>query len=257
MTATAAEVIALNRDLSARLAARDARPPVQSELPPDHPARPPLGLAPAPGDDDSQSGSSRKPYASIGEPAFASGCVLEGLSEATRQRAATLSDVALALDSAIAIGLDGEGVLHARIVKLEIENARDKATIAELRSKVAELDFVSERLRLENRGPIGPKGERGRDGRDGPDGVRGEKGDEGPKGKPAPIVVGWETRPDAFEVVPIYSDGERGLPIHLLSLFQAFHDMTSWVEDVAVNEAAQESRKAIEAEAERARWAMR
>ena len=57
-TATEAEIVTLNRDLVARLAARDARPSQQPAG-----ARKPLGLTPAPGDDDS------KPAAA---PAFAS-----------------------------------------------------------------------------------------------------------------------------------------------------------------------------------------
>ena len=51
--------------------------------------------------------------------------------------------------------------------ELQLERERDRATIAEMRGKLAELDFVVERLKVENRGPPGVAGPRGRDGADG------------------------------------------------------------------------------------------
>lgn len=143
----------------------------------------------------------------------------------------------------------------AQLAKLETENAKLQAQLAEARSKIAELDFVQERLRVENRGPPGVRGERGRDGRDGPPGVRGERGPHGAAGKPAPVIVGWEPRAEAFEVVPVFSGGERGPPICLLALFQAYDSAVSVIEDRDIASAAQEARALAEQEAEASRWA--
>jgi hypothetical protein len=251
---TATEVDKLNADLAIKLRARvpsDARvaPKPPAEAPGSKPggSRRPLGLAPV--------GGSSEPVAD--EPAFVSGVpsVAAGLSEATRQRAASMADVAEALDAAIAINCDGESALRARIVGLETENARDRATIAELRSKLAELDFVVERLRVENRGPPGVKGERGRDGRDGPQGIRGERGERGEMGKPAAAIIEWRPDPEAFTIQAILSDGTMGPMIALRSLFEAYHNAVSWIEDADLVEAARQSRARNEQEAEARHWA--
>jgi hypothetical protein len=65
---------------------------------------------------------------------------------------------------------------------------------------------------------------------------------------PAPAIAAWEVRPERFEVVPRYSNGEAGPPIALLALFQAFHDATSWLEDADLEQAAQNARAVVERE---------
>ena len=65
---------------------------------------------------------------------------------------------------------------HGVIRELQLERERDRASLAEMRSKVAELDFVVSRLKVENAGPIGPPGPRGDAGARGPRGERGEAG---------------------------------------------------------------------------------
>jgi hypothetical protein len=183
------------------------------------------------------------------------------LSETARASAATMGDVCEALDAAIATGLDGESALRekiaearSQIARLELENAQLRASFAELRAKVNELSFVQERLQIDRRGRPGVGGPRGADG---PRGEVGQRGEKGEPGRPAPVVVGWETRPDAFEVVPIYSDGERGPPINLLALFQAYHSATEWLEDADLEQAAAASRAEAERQAEASRWASR
>ena len=108
-----------------------------------------------------------------------------------------------------------EGKLAGSAIReLQLERERDRATIAEMRSKIAELDFVVERLKIENKGPPGPKGERGRDGRDGK-GLMGARGEPGPRGSPAPMIVGWRIDTDRYLVTPQYGDGSAGPPLNL------------------------------------------
>jgi hypothetical protein len=242
MTATEAEVAALNRDLSARLAARDARPPVQSELPADHPARrKPLGLTPG-------AGSSEPIPSDEPGPAFVSGApsVLEGLSEATRQRAATLSDVAVCLDAAIAMDSDGDKLFHEKISELRGENARLETEIARLRAQFAEAKaefaeakHILERLQITREGK---RGERGPCGADGAPGPRGEKGDRGERGASAPAVIEWRPDSETFSLQAILSDGSTGPMIALRPLFESYHNAVSWVEDADLVEAARLSR---------------
>ena len=160
------------------------------------------------------------------------------------------------------VTFDGDDVLYSRIIELrakitelETEHARAQALTAELKSKLHEVDFIVERLRIEGKGPPGQKGERGRDGREGPPGVRGERGERGERGLPAPVIAAWEARPERFEIVPVFSNGEKGPPIALLALFQAYDGAVSEIEDADLVEAARASRAATEAETEASRWA--
>jgi hypothetical protein len=47
-----------------------------------------------------------------------------------------------------------------------------------------------------------------------------------------------------------FSNGEFGPPLNLLSLFQAYNNATSWIEDADLEQAAQASRAAMQAETE-------
>jgi hypothetical protein len=72
----------------------------------------------------------------------------------------------------------------------------------------------------------------------------------GPRGEPSPTIAAWEPRPERFEIVPRFSTGESGPPLNLLSLFQACNNSTSWIEDADLEQAAQASRAAMQAETE-------
>jgi hypothetical protein len=78
----------------------------------------------------------------------------------------------------------------------------------------------------------------------------GSQGPAGPRGEPAPTIAAWEPRPERFEIVPRFSNGESGRPLNLLSLFQAYNNATSWIEDGDLEQAAQASRAAMQAETE-------
>ena len=77
------------------------------------------------------------------------------------------------------------------------------------------MSFVSERLRVENKGPVGPRGTMGRDGREGRPGARGERGERGETGSAAPMIVGWRIDSERYLVTPQYSDGSSGPPLNL------------------------------------------
>ena len=227
----------------------DARVAPKSELPPDHPARrKPLGLEPGAG--------SSEPIAD--EPAaLAPGApsVGAGLSAATLARPATMGDVAEALDTAIAIDRDGDELFRERIGELRSQVSELKAALIEARHEVRELKLIQESLRISTRGESGRDGARGVPGRDGQQGPIGPRGERGERGLPAPRISAWEAHPERFEVVPVFSTGERGPPIALLALFQAYDAAVSDLEDRDIVSAAAESRARNEAEVEARHWA--
>jgi hypothetical protein len=230
----------------------DARVAPKSELPPGHPARrKPLGLAPGAG----SSAPADEP------PAFVSDVpsVAAGLSEAARARAATMGDVAEALDTAIAIDRDGDELFRAKIGELRNLISDLKGELTEARHEIRELKLIQESLRISTRGESGRDGARGVPGRDGRDGVGapGPRGERGERGLPAPRISAWEAHPERFEVVPVFSTGERGPAIALLGLFQAYDSAVQELEDRDIASAAADSRQAAEAAAEAARWATR
>ena len=112
--------------------------------------------------------------------------------------------------------------MRVKVAGLQAENAQMRATLAELNAKVSELTFVSERLRVENKGPPGTRGERGRDGRDGPRGETGLQGEKGERGAPAPLVVGWDVAADDYAITPLMSDGSRGPMLHVRGIFETY-----------------------------------
>jgi hypothetical protein len=48
----------------------------------------------------------------------------------------------------------------------------------------------------------------------------GSQGPAGPRGEPAPTIAAWEPRPERFEIVPRFSNGESCPPLNLLSCFK-------------------------------------
>jgi hypothetical protein len=222
----------------------DARVAPKSELPPDQPARrKPLGLAPGGG---SSEPAADEPAALVsGAPSVAAGLSAEALA-----RPATMSDVATALDCAIAVNLDSDGLFRERIGDLRSQVSELKAALIEARHEVRELKLIQESLRISTRGESGRDGARGVPGRDGRDGVgiAGPRGERGERGLPAPRISAWEARPERFEVVPVFSAGERGPAIALLSLFQAYDAAVTDIEDRDIASAARASREAVEEE---------
>jgi hypothetical protein len=184
---------------------------------------------------------------------------LAGASAELRQAPTRMEEVFGALDAAVAVSIDGDNLLQAKlaearseIARLEVANAKLTASLAEVRSKLGELGFVQERLQLERRGAPGVAGPRGADG---PPGMRGERGPRGEAGTPAPVVSAWEPHAERFTITPIYSTGERGPPINMLSLFQAYDSAVSDIEDRDLTEAAAASRARNEEEVEARHWA--
>jgi hypothetical protein len=227
----------------------DARIPPKSELPPDHPARrKPLGLAPG--------GGSSEPAAD--EPAaFMSSApsVAAGLSAATLARPATMGDVAEALDTAIAIDRDGDELFRAKIGELRNLISDLKGELTEARHEIRELKLIQESLRISTRGESGRDGARGVPGRDGQQGPIGPRGERGERGLPAPAIVEWRPDPEAFTVQALLSDGSTGPMIALRSLFEAYHNATSWIEDADIVQAAHQARVENERQIEASRWA--
>jgi hypothetical protein len=130
------------------------------------------------------------------------------------------------LEMALGVSMNGDDAVHAAskqrdaeirsdVARVELENARLKASVAELMAKVETLTFISERLRVENVGPIGPAGPMGRDGHDGRPGPRGERGERGETGSAGAMIVGWRVDSDRHLCTPQYSDGSSGAPLNL------------------------------------------
>jgi hypothetical protein len=176
------------------------------------------------------------------------------VDEAMLSTPANYAMVVEVLDASVALISERVAPLRVKLAGLEVENAQLRGLVAELKAKLSELDFITERLRVENKGPPGMKGERGRDGRDGALGPRGERGERGEKGKPAPLIIGWRTDPEAFTVQALLSDGSVAPPLNLMGLFQAYDSATGVLDDRDVAAAAEEARTEAERQAEAARW---
>ena len=225
--------------------------------------RQPLGLAPAPGDDEPPEGdggltSRGDRYAhEIIADAIAS------MSAEARAEGATIEAVFELCEMPLSAAFSGDDILNDKVKELrkelsdlKLENARLAAKVAEATSKVSELAFVSERLRVEARGPAGERGMMGRDGNEGRPGARGERGADGRPGSPGPRIIGWETVDESFVAMPLLSDGRQGASLHLRGMFEAYHSQTEGEAAEEEAEAAVASRRAGEDEAERVRWGL-
>jgi hypothetical protein len=225
--------------------ARDAAP-----LPPNRP-RQPLGLAPGVG--------SSEPIAD--EPAFVSGLpsVAAGLSAETLARPATMADVAEAVDAAVGIAVDGDGLFLERIGEMRGEVSELKGALIEARHEIRELKLIQESLRISTRGESGRDGARGIPGRDGRDGVglAGPRGERGERGLPAPRISAWDIDEDRFIATPVFGDGSTGAPLNLLSLFASYDRAVQELEGRDIVSAAADARQAAEDAAEASRWATR
>jgi hypothetical protein len=143
--------------------------------------------------------------------------------------------------------------LKAKFDSLELENAKLRASVGELTARVESLTFISERLRVENAGPVGQKGERGRDGREGARGEVGLRGERGEPGKAAPTIVAWTLDEANFTATPTMSNGTTGAVLHARPLFEAFAEALSDQEVAEENDANARAREAVEREAALAR----
>jgi hypothetical protein len=208
-------------------------------VPIDRQARKPLGLKPA--------GGSGEPDA----PAFISSVpsVASTLSAETLARAATMKDVAEALDAAIAIDGDGDAVLRSMIGGLRGQVSELKAALIEARHEIRELKLVQESLRISTRGESGRDGARGIPGRDGLRGEVGPQGPPGPRGEAAAKITAWTIDSDDFAATPVMSDGHDGATLYLRGMFESYNNAVSWIEDADLVEAARRSRAELEAEA--------
>ena len=78
---------------------------------------------------------------------------------------------------------------------------------------------------------------------------------KGERGKAAPVIVGWMPNAQRFSITPVYESGQLGPALNLLSLFEAYHNAVSDLEDADLEQAAAASREVVERETERAHWA--
>ena len=176
---------------------------------------------------------------------------LAGISEAGRQAPATVENTFTVLD----VALQANDELRSHIVALRNQASELRGELIEAKHEVRELKLIQESLRISTRGESGRDGARGVPGGDGLQGPIGPRGEPGPRGIAAPAVVEWRPDPEAFTVQAILADGSTGPMIALRSLFESYHNATSWVEDADLVEAARESRAQTDAEAEAAaRW---
>jgi hypothetical protein len=146
------------------------------------------------------------------------------------------------------------------IAKVEAENGRLRVEIAELKAKVSQLDFIVERLKVENRGPPGERGLQGRDGHEGRPGVPGPRGARGQKGS---HVVSWEYDLANYRAIPIFAgraDGMGDAPGPALHLEQFFdRAFAEWEEAEDTAEADAEVSRYVQerADTEMAAWRVR
>jgi hypothetical protein len=160
------------------------------------------------------------------------------------------------LEASLEATLDGDAAVHesakkrdaeirSDVARLEMENAKLRATVAELTAKVDTLTFISERLRVENAGPIGPQGPMGRDGHEGRPGARGERGERGETG---PRLAAWAIDDASFSAVPVLVDGSNGPTLHLRGMFETYNAQVDAADAAAEADAARASRDAVERE---------
>ena len=220
--------------------------------PPNRPRRrPPLGLRPAPGDNDPAS-SERDLGA---PPDFAPVVNLADYDRAHLDAPAPTALVYEALNGAASMTQTSHQSLKAKIAEARHEIRELNGALVEARHEIRELKLIQESLRISTRGESGRDGARGVPGRDGQRGEIGPAGPAGPRGEAAPRLATWTLDTDRFVATPVMGDGSVAAPLDLMAFFQSYDQATGWADDRDLAEAAQEARKAIEAEAEASRWA--
>jgi hypothetical protein len=234
----------------------------------DHPAkRRPLGLGIVPDDNDPPASDGADNMTEDGrvilhdgysfsfkdgiDPAFLAAPAFNDFVVEMANAVTSIADSVLRKANGTVAGVRSEA--RADVGRIELENARLKASVAELTAKVDTLTFISERLRIENAGPVGPQGPMGRDGHEGRPGARGERGERGEPGKAAPAITAWTLDTDNFTAVPILSNGELGATLRLRPLYEAFPDALNDADAAEEADTARASREAVEREAEATR----
>jgi hypothetical protein len=216
-SATEAKIIALNRDLAARLAAA----PASAAPEPEGASAALFDVEPS-----SEAARYRDPYIRLIV------AMHEGLVEA-------LNDIGAAI-----------GKLRSENAGLKLELAQLKGALAETTRKADTTDFVLQRLRLENKGDPGPPGPMGRDGRDGCQGPPGPKGSRGQRGYE---ISGWKIDPEGYRATPEFYDNSSGPALNLYPFFEQFNRDTEGDDVALATERAALSRASVELETERVR----
>jgi hypothetical protein len=170
-----------------------------------------------------------------------------------------MGDVAEALDCAIAVNLDGDGLLRAKIAELRGQVSELKVALIEARHEIREMKLIQESMRASTRGERGTDGARGvpgRDGREGAEGKAGPPGPVGPKGLDAPKIVSWEIDDSAFVAYPLLSTGQKGPGLHLRGMFEVYNAQVDASDAAAEIDAAAASRARTDREVDEARRAL-
>jgi hypothetical protein len=156
-----------------------------------------------------------------------------------RARTATIEDTFSILEVPLAIAFDDCDGLFAQIKKLKADAADLKAAhreevaelklaLVEMKCALGEMRAIQEHARASSRGEAGPVGPRGIPG---PPGPRGERGKQGERGAPAREIAAYEPRIEQFQLVPIHTTGERGVPLSLRPFFDAYNAATESSEE--------------------------
>jgi hypothetical protein len=199
--------------------------------------RKPLGLKPVDDDDDRRS-------ADNDAPVFWPG-ILRDLPPKEANVPATMEVIYSMVDLTMEATLERVAPLRQELTAVKAENSKLRIALAEAVSKISELDFVVERLKIENKGPPGAQGLRGRDGRDGAEGPRGFRGE---KGDPGVAIAAWRIDASNYVVTPVLGDGTTAPALNLRALMEQFYLDSAATDEVAEAEAALDERMARQAE---------
>jgi hypothetical protein len=195
----------------------------------------PLFLAPIESDDDRATGRDGADTPGYLEAKRLVAEAVASLSEAARTHPATIEDIFEGLELPLAIQFDDADAisksfreLRAEIVELKgahrNEVAELRLSLTEARCEVRELKALVESARTLSRGEQGLQGPRGVPGSQGAAGPRGEQGE---RGAPAAMIAAYEPRVEQFQLVPVYTTGERGVPMSLRPFFDSYDAMTA------------------------------
>jgi hypothetical protein len=210
-------------------------------IPSSHPARkrPPLGLKPihddneqAPGHDRLDTNGERQAHQIVASSV--SRLSTAALDAPITWRSA-FEDI---LETALAGVFDGDEAVFKCVTKLrervsELEGthrnelAELRLALTEARCEIREMKAIQENARTLSRGEQGVAGPRGIPGPPGEARV----GPAGPRGEPAPMIAAWEPDAARFVLTPVHSDGSRGVPQNLRSLFEAYDQSTNGDEE--------------------------
>jgi hypothetical protein len=228
---------------------RDLPPRSSADVVPIGSQRKPLGLRPAPGDDDGDASPKGRAAAESFSFHFAVGKDRAHLDNAVSASLVyqLLDVVGGALLEVHNDGVDELNDLQDRLARKfgELEN-----TIGKLQNENQALRLILENLRITQRGERGIDGDRGPPGRDGRDGEGriGPAGPRGDRGKDAPAICAWALDDANFSATPILSDGGNGAVLHLRGMFESFNDAINAADDDAERDAARAQRDAVERE---------